>query len=633
MSAASPDHQRPRHRPARRPSRRATRRATAALALLLTAVAATATAPTPAAAAPGDHCFVIAAHQTFLGRQPTADELASWKARLDSGTHRSAVPRALATSDEWLAREVAKIYQQALDRGPDAAGLAYWTAQLRAGAKVTRIASLVYGSPEFYARAGGTPEGFVTDAYRRILHRTPSTADLAYWVAQLSLTTRGAVAADLVASRESRTDRVTALYRDVLGRGPDAAGLEHWVQRLAVINDVELAIHLASSAEYLLRAQQGCTEPPPTGSYDLHGRGNGHGRGMGQWGALGYAVDHGWSATEILDHFYGGTGMRTNASDPVQRVYLQGSAGGHLTVTQAAGRLRVTGHGTDYASVSVRRLSATAFRIYASRSVTCDAGAMTLIQDGVTLTDVRIASSVAQGDDASRMLRDCRTGRRYRGALHQVRRPGDAATNNVTVNEVGTEALLRGIVPREVSPSWADKGGGRGAAAVRAQAVAARSYVLAGDTRWGTWATTCDSTQCQAYEGFGVEDPRTDLAILATARTVRAIPGGPIARTEFSSSSGGWTAGGVFPAVRDDGDDYVENPHHTWTETRSKDQIERAFPGRGAFLGFADFVRDGNGPQGGRIVSARLRFTGGDVTRTGEQLRSDLGLRSSWWSL
>ena len=43
------------------------------------------------------------------------------------------------------------------------------------------------------------------------------------------------------------------------------------------------------------------------GSITLDGHGWGHGRGMGQFGAYGYAVDHGWSGPMILDHFYGGT--------------------------------------------------------------------------------------------------------------------------------------------------------------------------------------------------------------------------------------------------------------------------------------------------------------------------------------
>lgn len=37
------------------------------------------------------------------------------------------------------------------------------------------------------------------------------------------------------------------------------------------------------------------------------GHGWGHGRGMGQYGAYGYAVDQGWSSAQILSHYYGGT--------------------------------------------------------------------------------------------------------------------------------------------------------------------------------------------------------------------------------------------------------------------------------------------------------------------------------------
>ena len=39
----------------------------------------------------------------------------------------------------------------------------------------------------------------------------------------------------------------------------------------------------------------------------VQGRGFGHGRGMGQFGALGYAVDHSWTYDRILDHFYSNT--------------------------------------------------------------------------------------------------------------------------------------------------------------------------------------------------------------------------------------------------------------------------------------------------------------------------------------
>jgi SpoIID/LytB domain protein len=232
----------------------------------------------------------------------------------------------------------------------------------------------------------------------------------------------------------------------------------------------------------------------------------------------------------------------------------------------------------------------------------------------------------------------------YRGTVRAV----DALGTIVTVNEVHVESMLRAIVAKEVSPSWADAGGGKGAAAVRAQAVAARSYALAGDTRWGSWASTCDSTTCQVYPGYGtrasgsssitrVEDARTTAAVTVTAGQVRAFPNGSVARTEFAASSGGWTAGGLFPAVVDDGDDYAANTSHSWSITLTRAQVEAAFDQRqgkdmGTFSGFDTWRRTGQGDLGGRVTSVRARFAKGDVTLTGEQLRMLLGLKSNWFA-
>src|SRR5260370_41283035 len=45
----------------------------------------------------------------------------------------------------------------------------------------------------------------------------------------------------------------------------------------------------------------------PGTTVTLTGHGFGHGRGMGHYGALGYAIDEGWTYRQILDHFYGGS--------------------------------------------------------------------------------------------------------------------------------------------------------------------------------------------------------------------------------------------------------------------------------------------------------------------------------------
>jgi len=382
-------------------------------------------------------------------------------------------------------------------------------------------------------------------------------------------------------------------------------------------------------------------EPPS--SVTLRGHGWGHGRGMGQWGALGYAVDHHWSGGQILNHYYGGT---TTVSVPPaeQRVYLTASKGRELVVTQAAKALRVDGYASNVAAVRVARLSAGRFRIWRSATVGC-AGPWTLVGDR-SAREVQVRSAVAPTNDPATMLQHCVSGatRYYRGSLRAV----DALSTIVTVNQVPTEAMLRSIVPKEISASWADAGGGKGAAAVRAQAVAARSYALSGDNRWGSWATTCDSTLCQVYAGYGTratgastvtvaEDRRTDAAIAATANQVRRTASGRIARTEFAASTGGWTAGGSFPAVPDDGDDYAGNPHHAWSVTLSRATIETAFDRRqgrdmGTFQGFDGFSRNGNGDLGGRVVRLRARFSGGDVTVTGDEMRTLFSLKSNWFT-
>ncbi|NBO84184.1 MAG: hypothetical protein EBV14_02360, partial [Actinobacteria bacterium] len=106
----------------------------------------------------------------------------------------------------------------------------------------------------------------------------------------------------------------------------------------------------------------------------------------------------------------------------------------------------------------------------------------------------------------------------------------NSRNENRTINAVNMEAYLRGVVPRESPAGWGDAVGGAGMNALRAQAVAARSYAST-ENRYPGLAHTCDTMDCQVYGGAGLregvseqpyslEDPRTDLAIAETAGVV-----------------------------------------------------------------------------------------------------------------
>src|SRR5262249_56034135 len=118
--------------------------------------------------------------------------------------------------------------------------------------------------------------------------------------------------------------------------------------------------------------------------------------------------------------------------------------------------------------------------------------------------------------------------RPYRGAI-QV----DVETGKLrAINVVGLEQYLYGVVPSEMPYTWAPE-------ALKAQAVAARSYALA-TKRSGAFDVYKD-TRSQVYLGLNHEKPSTNAAVDATAGKV-LMYGGAIAKTYFFSTSGGRTA-------------------------------------------------------------------------------------------
>jgi hypothetical protein len=125
-----------------------------------------------------------------------------------------------------------------------------------------------------------------------------------------------------------------------------------------------------------------------------------------------------------------------------------------------------------------------------------------------------------------------------------------------------------------------------------------------------------------------MEDARTDQAIAATAGQVRLDAKGGVARTEFSSSTGGHTAGGTFPAVPDEGDSVSMNPNAGWTASVGSDAVLKAYPQLGTLTAIEVVARNGLGPFGGRVTKVALRGTTSTVTLSGNEFRSAFGLKS-----
>jgi SpoIID/LytB domain protein len=338
--------------------------------------------------------------------------------------------------------------------------------------------------------------------------------------------------------------------------------------------------------------------------------GNGHGKGLSQYGARNRA-NAGQTYDEILDAYYPGTSS--------------GSAGGSIRVllTEAPTRSLVV---TARSGLKARSLtSATTWVLPARR-------------DGKVVKRWRIKPA---GDRAQIAYRT--------RAWHEWKVPrGEAAfvstqpialagastyrgllrlTPAGVVNVVGLETYLRGVVAREVPASWPRD-------AVRAQAVAARTYAVfeRGNVSAGRDYDLCDTAACQVYAGAAGEHPDSDAAVAATAGEVRTYEGGPIF-AQFSASNGGYSVDGGYPylvAERDTEDRGIpEDPH---ARTFTGEEITRHWTGLGDLVSVEVLERDGNGtPQvpGGRATLLRVTGTDGAVNVTGSAFRSYLGLRST----
>ncbi|WP_339809375.1 SpoIID/LytB domain-containing protein [Paenibacillus sp. FSL R7-0189] len=138
------------------------------------------------------------------------------------------------------------------------------------------------------------------------------------------------------------------------------------------------------------------------------------------------------------------------------------------------------------------------------------------------------AKFLAAGSEAGIQLVE-RSKRTYRGNLELSNLSGSLAVINV----VPLEQYLYAVVGGEVSSSWPEE-------ALKAQAVAARSYALSQGNRFDV-ANVVDTTLSQVYNGIGSEAPSIIKAVDTTAGEV-VMSGGKVVEAVFSSNSGGVTA-------------------------------------------------------------------------------------------
>jgi len=397
------------------------------------------------------------------------------------------------------------------------------------------------------------------------------------------------------------------------------------------------------------------------GGVIIYGRGFGHGRGLSQYGAYGWATVHGWSWEQILDFYYGGaTGnSRSNLEAPNQEMttWLSAMNNRQTGVVSDSGTMRLLedpDQGRRFTSMVAREKSGAqrVYQVWGSGERKClnesdspEAAGFTLIGEFNETASFVTNSSQDPGASALDTVGLCEPRsasanqvRYYRGI---VRAMNNTRNENRTINIARLDDYLRGVVPRESPASWGDTAGGAGMNALRAQAVAARSYSVT-ENRYAGLAKTCDTQDCQVYGGAALrtsvnasptvlESANTDRAVAETTGVVIRNPKGNVVRTEFSSSNGGRTAGGEFPALADEGDISANSSLMIWTRAFSAAQIVAKYPQVGVLTSVTT-TNDGlGGDFGGYTLDVTIAGTSGSVKVSGWAFRTAFGLPAPWF--
>ncbi|HEY1594162.1 MAG TPA: SpoIID/LytB domain-containing protein [Thermoleophilaceae bacterium] len=343
----------------------------------------------------------------------------------------------------------------------------------------------------------------------------------------------------------------------------------------------------------------------------IRGAGFGHGIGMSQYGAYGFAK-HGFTYQQILAHYYQGTNLVKTSSTEVRVLLQTGSRTATFTGATDGG-----GHKLNPSKTYTVKLNGLS-------------GELLLDPKGKRLghfdTPLDITSSTGLLRLGGRAMNGVTAGH-YRGTLEFRPSPFSGLA---VVNAADLDDYVKGVVPGEMPTSWSP-------AALEAQAVAARSYALATDAGGPVFDQYPD-TRSQVYKGADSEVASSNAAVAATSEQILKYQG-QVAATYFFSTSGGHTEDvqNVFygakpePYLTGVNDPYDNiSPKHRWQIrlTTSRLQHELGSLVKGKLRGIK-VVQRGVSP---RIVWASVVGSRGSVRVRGATLKSQLGLDDTWAS-
>ena len=264
---------------------------------------------------------------------------------------------------------------------------------------------------------------------------------------------------------------------------------------------------------------------------------------------------------------------------------------------------------------------------------------------GVFSGPLYLKPSSSQPSGQAFQLHNARFGSEYRGGL-EIFAEGSALR---AVNIIDMESYLRGVLPREMPASWGSYGGME---ALKAQAVAARSYALYNQSlQRHSGFHVCDSQHCQVYGGKSCETSNTDTALSQTRGEILTFSG-KLIQPFYHATNGGYTEltqnvwSGTLPyfsSTPDPFDDpsnplglnnFIVHRQALWEADIPINSLQTLLVNSGYNNpGQVTEIKVASTYPSGRVNELRIQGTSGFVSLFKERARTVLGMRSQLYSV
>lgn len=211
------------------------------------------------------------------------------------------------------------------------------------------------------------------------------------------------------------------------------------------------------------------------------------------------------------------------------------------------------------------------------------------------------------------------SGKSYRGGV-MLFKSGSSTVK--FINVINLEKYLYGVLPKEMSSSYPVE-------ALKAQAVAARSYAMGNINRHGSLGyDVCNTQCCQVYGGVASEVAKCSSAVNETEGMVAYYNGEPVS-CYYSANNGGYiesskdiwgTEVGYLQAKKDE-----YNPEYNWTVSFTTEKLSSILKSAGYSVGTVTGVNILEKTEGGSVTSLEFVGTGGSAVIGKSKIRSLLG--------